>query len=307
MPVYISKNSNHPPAVKKGLVQMIGYRISDLSSNAEIFNSVAPVYNQALRNSGFNEEIKYEPKRTKRTRRPRKVIYFNPPWDDQIRTNIGGNFLRLVDKHFHPNSNLHSIFNRQKLKVSYSNMPNIKRIISGHNNRIVNPQAELTLKGCNCTGGVQTCILNGNCLTESLVYKGEVKYQLTNPRSGALENKKKYYIGLTCNSFKQRHEGHKTSINNPAYRNKGTTLSSHIWKLKDNNINFDLKFTILKQSRIYTKEAKFCDLCLMEKTYIMFHNHYLSSEHTDHYSSLNKRSEILQKCRHRARVLLQKW
>ena len=45
----------------------------------------------------------------------------------------------------------------------------------------------MTLKGCNCTGGVQTCILNGNCLTESLVYKGEVKYQLTNPRSGALE------------------------------------------------------------------------------------------------------------------------
>ena len=29
IPVYISKNSNHPPAIKKGLVQMIGYRISD--------------------------------------------------------------------------------------------------------------------------------------------------------------------------------------------------------------------------------------------------------------------------------------
>ena len=141
-------------------------------------------------------------------------------------------------------------------------------------------------------GGVQTCILGGNCLTESLVYKGEVKYQINNPRTGAVEDKTKYYVGLTCNSFKLRHDGHKTSINNPDYRNKGTTLSSHIWKLKDNNINFDLKFSILKLSRIYTKEAKYCDLCLTEKTFIMFHNHFLSSEHTDHYSSLRNTTEM---------------
>ena len=142
---------NHPPAIKKGLVQMIGYRISDLSSNEEIFNSVAPIYNQGLRNSGFTEEIKYEPNRPRNPRRRRrKVIYFNSPWDDQIKTNLGACFLRLVDKHFRPGTYIHSIFNRQKVKVSYSNMPNIKRIISGHNNKIVSPQSELTLKGCNC-------------------------------------------------------------------------------------------------------------------------------------------------------------
>ena len=275
---------------------MIGNRISDLSSSEEIFNSVAPLYNQGLRNSGFNEEIKYEPRRTKQRRRARKVIYFNPPWDDQIKTNVGANFLRLVDRHFPPGSDLHPIFNRQKLKVSYSNMPNIKRIISGHNNRIVNPQSELILGGCNCTGGVQSCPLGGNCLTQSLVYKAVVKYQINNWGTGAVE---KHYVGLTCRTFKFRYGGHSTTINNAAYRNKGTTLSSHIWRLKDRNINFDLKFSMLKLARSYTKEAKVCDLCLTEKTYIMFHNHYLSSEHTDHFSSLNKRSEILQKCRHR--------
>ena len=78
-------------------------------------------------------------------------------------------------------------------------------------------------------------------------------------------------------------------------------------KLKDKNIPFDLKFSILKLSRSYSKEAKVCDLCLTEKMYIMFHNIYLSSDHTDHYSSLNKRSEILQKCRHRAKSLLENW
>ena len=159
---------------KNELIVLMNYLLLFiLSSNEDIFKSVAPIYNQALKNSGFNEEIKYEPRRTKRTRRPRKVIYFNPPWDDQIRTNIGGQFLRLVDQHFPPGSELHSIFNRQKLKISYSNMPNIKRIISGHNNRIVNPQSELILGGCNCSGGVQSCPVDGKCLTQSLVYKGE--------------------------------------------------------------------------------------------------------------------------------------
>ena len=105
---------------KNELIVLMNYLLLFiLSSNEDIFKSVAPIYNQALKNSGFNEEIKYEPRRTKRTRRPRKVIYFNPPWDDQIRTNIGGQFLRLVDQHFPPGSELHSIFNQQKLKISY--------------------------------------------------------------------------------------------------------------------------------------------------------------------------------------------
>ena len=306
VPVYISKSSNHPPAIKKGLVQMIGYRISDLSSNEEIFNSVAPIYNQGLRNSGFTEEIKYEPNRPRNPRRRRrKVIYFNPPWDDQIKTNLGACFLRLVDKHFRPGTDIHSIFNRQKVKVSYSNMPNIKRIISGHNNKIVSPQSELTLQGCNCNGGVQSCMLGGHCLTKSLVYKGEVKYQIHNPRTGINENKTKHYVGLASTTFKERYKNHKHNIDNAA--SKGTALSSHIWRLKNQNINFDLKFSILKLCKVYSRESKSCDLCLTEKTIIMFSNHYLTPNHTDHFSTLNKRSEILQKCRHRAKHTLEQW
>jgi len=128
---------------------------------------VAPLYNQGLQNSGFNEEIKYEPNRTKKRRRNRKVIYFNPPWDDSIRTNIGANFLRLVDKHFARGSNFSHIFNRQKLKVSYSNMPNLKRLISGHNNKVLNMQQNLRIEDCNCSGGIQTCVLDGHWLSDS--------------------------------------------------------------------------------------------------------------------------------------------
>ena len=298
IPVYISNQSNHPPLIKKGMTKMIGNRISDLSSSEEIFNSVAPLYNQGLRNSGFNEEIKYEPRRTKQRRRARKVIYFNPPWDDSIKTNIGASFLRLVDQHFPRGSNLYHIFNRQKLKISYSNMPNLKRIISGHNNKVLNFQNNLRVEGCNCQGGVETCMLDGHCQTHSLVYKGELKYDIPNPRTGLIENKTKIYYGLTSTTFKTRYANHKTSFRLAAYRTN-TTLSAHIWRLKDLSINnYNLKFSIVKLAKPYSREAKSCELCLQEKTFILF---------SDHYETLNRRSEILYKCVHRAGHLLDKW
>ena len=106
-------------------------------------------------------------------------------------------------------------------------------------------------------------------------------------------------------TFKERYKNHKHNIDNAA--SKGTALSSHIWKLKNQNINFDLKFSILKLCKVYSRESKSCDLCLTEKTIIMFSNHYLTTNHTDHFSTLNKRSEILQKCRHRAKHTLEQW
>ena len=56
IPLYIHHYSKHPPHVKKQMVKMIGIQISDLS---QIFNQSAPIYNQALKNSGFHEEIQF--------------------------------------------------------------------------------------------------------------------------------------------------------------------------------------------------------------------------------------------------------
>ena len=53
----------------------------------------------------------------------------------------------------------------------------------------------------------------------------------------------------TCRTIKFKHEGHKNKI-------KATTLSSHIWNLKDKNVVFDLKFSILNLSRSYCKDTK---------------------------------------------------
>ena len=172
VPVYIHKDSNHPPHIKKGLVNMISRRISSLSSSEEIFNQAAPIYNQALRNSGFDEPIKFSKKDDKIKRnRSRKIIYFHPPWSDQIESKIGKGFLQLLDKHFPKGSELFHYFNRQKVKVSYSILPNVTRQIKGNNRKVLHPEKIMQLKGCSCTNGPDNCIVEGgHCLTDNVVW-----------------------------------------------------------------------------------------------------------------------------------------
>ena len=69
--------------------------------------------------------------------RKRNIIWFNPPYSKNVKTNVAQKFLRLIDKHFPKTSKLHKIFNRNTVKVSYSCMPNVKSTISSHNNRVL--------------------------------------------------------------------------------------------------------------------------------------------------------------------------
>ena len=72
------------------------------------------------------------------------------------------------------------------------------------------------------------------------------KNQFHNPRTGVYENKTKHliYPGLASTTFKERYQNHKHNIDNTA--SEGTALSSQIWRLDKQNLNFDLQFSILK-------------------------------------------------------------
>ena len=50
-------------------------------------------------------------------------------------------------------------------------------------------------------------------------------------------------------------------------------------------IEYDIKWGIAKQAPVYSKESGGCQLCLEEKTFIMY---------ADKERSLNKRTEIMQ-------------
>ena len=60
--VYINKNSDHPPNILKEAPKSINKRITGISCNQGISDAAKTKQEQALRNSGFNEELKYKNK-----------------------------------------------------------------------------------------------------------------------------------------------------------------------------------------------------------------------------------------------------
>ncbi len=138
------------------------------------------------------------------------------------------------------NHKLHKIFNRNTVKVSYSCMNNVKSIISKHNTRITGkskPQCEV-IDPCTCRDK-KTCPLQEKCMTKDIVYKATVTTSDTNST--------KHYIGMTASTFKERYRNHIKSFNHKRYSND-TELSKYIWKLKDNKQDFDITWSVLKQS-----------------------------------------------------------
>ena len=61
--MYINVNSNHPPSIIKQIPVSINRRLSNLSSNEEVFLNNILSYQEALKKSGFQDELTYvEPK-----------------------------------------------------------------------------------------------------------------------------------------------------------------------------------------------------------------------------------------------------
>ena len=104
-PLYLDCHSNHPPSIIKQLPASINKRISMLSSDEQSFNTAAPIYEDALKRSHFDNNLHFEsytPQETTSTQRKRKriIIWFNPPYSKNIKTNVGRKFLNLIDHHF---------------------------------------------------------------------------------------------------------------------------------------------------------------------------------------------------------------
>ena len=59
-PLYISAMSNHPPQVFKNIPKGIERRISDNSSNQQIFEKAAPMYQAELERRGYTYKLEYK-------------------------------------------------------------------------------------------------------------------------------------------------------------------------------------------------------------------------------------------------------
>ena len=307
-PVYVHQLSNHPPGILKNIPHSVNKRLNTISANEEVFKNAIPPYQEALRKSGSNFELKFEPpnqtKQAKRSKnRKRNITYFNPPFSLHVKTNIGQEFFKILDRCFPRTHILRQVMNRNTVKLNYKCMPNIKRKISQHNHRVLQPvvQQEAVPK-CNCRN--PPCPLNGACIsTKSVVYKATVKEIHNNNINNNIVNNNNVnnnnitvqtYTGLTKDTFKKRYNGHKSSFNHRKHEHK-TTLSAHIWKLRDQGIDFDLKWGIIEKARPFDPGTRKCMLCLKEKFHILFN---------PDGASLNQKSELFTTCRHRRAKLL---
>ena len=258
-PLYIHKHSNHPPSILRQLPASINKRISTLSSDKQVFDDAVQTYQNALGHRNFSHKLEYMPHLTQQPRRNRQrnIIWFNPPFSKNVKTNIARSFLKLIDTHFPIGSKLHKIFNRNTVKVSYSCMSNVKSIITSHNTRIIRksqPQ-DISAENCNCRNK-HACPLQNKCMSKDIVYQATIFTGNTQDT--------KHYIAMTSNTFKERYRNHIKSFTHKKYSNE-TELSKHVWHLKQNKTDFTIKWSIIKKSISYPGGSKRCNLCLEEK------------------------------------------
>ena len=173
-------------------------------------------YEKALRESGYkNVSLIYTDKKDvkQKRNRSRNIIWFNPPFNKNVSTNVAKRFLNLLDQHFPKSKKLHAIFNRSTVKVSYSCTQNMSCMIKSHNKKVINKDVKES-KSCNCRVKPE-CPLNGRCQVTDIIYKCAVLPP---------DKPNKVYFGTAEGDFKKRFYDHKKSFNNEGSAND-TTLS----------------------------------------------------------------------------------
>ena len=130
--------------------------------------------------------------------------------------------------------------------------------------------------------------MHNECLSENIVYKASIKSTNTDEQT---------YIGISETTFKKRYANHKKSFNHEKYR-QNTELSKHVWFIKDRGEEPVIKWEIVKKCAPYNTSSNKCNLCLAEKLEIIMR---------DKENLLNKRSELVSKCRHINKHLLKSY
>ena len=108
------------------------------------------------------------------------------------------------------------------------------------------------------------------------------------------QSKSMVYYGSCETEFKIRYNNHKQSFK---FENKkhATELSKAVWNAKDAGETPLIEWSIVKRVPPYQCGSKICQLCLAEKMSIL---------QADKKNLLNKRSELVSKCRHINKFLL---
>ena len=139
--LHVNASSNHPPHPKKYIKQIpisIAKRLSKNLSSIEIFNSVKVEYENALERCRYHSvKLNCTQKRENKPKhnRSQNIIWFNPPYSQNVITNVAKRFLNFLDHHFPKSNKLPKIFNRNAVKVT-APLQKISPALSAHTTRI---------------------------------------------------------------------------------------------------------------------------------------------------------------------------
>ena len=210
-----------------------------------------------------------------------------------VKTNIGGRFLALIDECFPKGSIMGKVFNRNNLKLSYRTCHNMKQVLAKHNKKVLAASIPKEAKRtCDCPKAKReagTCPLQGHCLAKNTIYQATVVETLPNG-----ESKEETYVGCCATEWKPRYRNHIKSFTHIRYKGE-TILSTHIWEIKARGGDYTIAWRILDRGSPFTPVTRACMLCTVEKFYII---------RKPKLASLNSRQEVGVHCAHVAMSLL---
>ena len=138
---------------------------------------------------------------------------------------------------------------------------------------------------CNCRRKAE-CPLNGNCRKKAIVYKASIS-------TDSNDSPKSYYE--CCETeFKSRFYNHRQTFKHKQKRYT-TELSKAFWEATKYGKDPHVEWSISARSSTYQPGAARCNLCFDEKLAILL---------ADPPSTLNKRTELTGKCRHKNKFKL---
>ena len=91
-------------------------RLNSISCDKDCFDRSKAPYEKALKESGHNKGLTHKTNtdKPKKKRRNRRVIWYNPPFNLQVKTNIGQEFIRIIERNFPKQHPLHKHINKKQ-------------------------------------------------------------------------------------------------------------------------------------------------------------------------------------------------
>ena len=164
--LYIHVKSNHPPNIIKHVSKTIEKHLFNFSLMKK-FSINQHLLWRLTATAWLPQKLKSNPVNTE-IHNKRNITWLNSPSSETVFTKIANYFFNLLDNYFPKNHRFNKIFNRNNVKISYSDTKSMKRIAKNYNKNILRTKPSI-----NTPTYVKKCYLYLNEKLGIALYEGE--------------------------------------------------------------------------------------------------------------------------------------